>query len=156
MSARPSLLKLLHPKWLMLHAVTIAACYVMVLLGRWQWHVAHQHHGDIRYYAYAFQWWAFVGFTILMWYRVILDYLRKHRVDQVVVAAPATVNRYLSYTPPQSLPVETDPERIRFNTYLAGLYTADFDTAEPDSSQANTAQANTVTRHQSADRKSEE
>lgn len=149
MPAGPSKLRLLHPKWLLLHALTIAACLTMLLLGRWQWDVAHRHHGDIRYYAYAFQWWAFVGFALLMWYRVILDYLRAGRRPASQAGQPANqagqpanqagqpatqpmrsdqppASRYLAYTPP-AVPTtaERDPERLRFNAYLARLNAAD-------------------------------
>ena len=120
--AGPSKLQLLHPKWLLLHAFTLAAAISMVLLGRWQWHVAHRHHGDIRYYAYAFQWWVFVGFAVLMWSRIVLDYLRRDAPAAPV--APARVSRYLAYQPPPAA-VEADPERVRFNSYLAQLDAAD-------------------------------
>ena len=120
--AGPSLLRLLHPKWLLLHAFTLAAGISMVLLGRWQWHVAHHHHGDIRYYAYAFQWWAFVGFAVLMWSRIVLDYLRRNAPAEPV--EPARPSRYLAYQPPAPA-IDADPERARFNSYLAQLDAAD-------------------------------
>ena len=119
----PSKLRLLHPKWLLLHAFTLAAGISMVLLGRWQWHVAHHHHGDIRYYAYAFQWWAFVGFAVLMWSRIVLDYLRRGR-PAATPAEPPAASRYLAYQPPAPA-ADTDPERARFNSYLAQLDAAD-------------------------------
>ena len=58
---------LFGPRWLALHVVVVAACVTMVLLGRWQWHVAHVHHGSIQNYSYAFQWWAFTAFAVFMW-----------------------------------------------------------------------------------------
>jgi hypothetical protein len=115
-------LRLLHPKWLLLHAFTLAAGISMVLLGRWQWHVAHRHHGDIRYYAYAFQWWAFVGFAGLMWSRIVLDHLRRDVPTAPVQPAPPS--RYLAYQPPPPA-ADADPERARFNSYLAQLDAAD-------------------------------
>jgi hypothetical protein len=122
--AGPGKLRLLHPKWLLLHAFTLAAGVTMLLLGRWQWQVAHQHHGDIRYYAYAFQWWAFVGFAGLMWYRIVLDYLRRNRPARP--APEQRPSRYLVYQPPEppAYP-DSDPERARFNAYLAQLDAAD-------------------------------
>jgi hypothetical protein len=120
--AGQSKLALLHPKWLLLHAFTLAAGISMVLLGRWQWHVAHQHHGDIRYYAYAFQWWAFVGFAGLMWSRIVLDHLRRN-VPAAPVEPPRP-SRYLAYQPPAPV-ADADPERARFNSYLAQLDAAD-------------------------------
>jgi len=126
-------LRLLHPKWLLLHAFTLASGGAMLLLGRWQWHVAHQHHGDIRYYAYAFQWWAFVGFACLMWYRIVTDSLRR-QPDSTTPDEPAEPveqrpGRYLAYQPPKpATDPDPDPERARFNAYLAQLDAADRDT----------------------------
>lgn len=133
MSGRPSKLTLLRPKWLLLHVFAVAACAAMLWLGQWQWHAAIRHHGDLRNYAYALQWWAFVGFTLLMWFRVVTDQLRVGRSavaseaeaePEVQPAAPAS--RYRGYTPPPSSPAdETDPERRRLNEYLARLSAGD-------------------------------
>jgi hypothetical protein len=121
--SRPRALRLLLPQWLLLHAFTVAACITMVLLGRWQWHVAHRHHGDIRYYAYAFQWWAFVGFALVMWGRIVADFLRTDRPAPQPEVAPER-QTYLAYVPPAQ-PTEDDPERLRFNAYLADLHAMD-------------------------------
>jgi hypothetical protein len=134
--ARFRALRLLHPKWLPLHLFTIAACVAMVLLGRWQWRVAHQHHGDIRYFAYAFQWWAFTAFAILMWCRIVFDYLRRpaEQAAEPTVRRPddqrpdeerAEQSGYLAYRPPSVPEPDTDPERARFNAYLAELNARD-------------------------------
>src|SRR5690242_436908 len=64
---------LLGPRWLALHIVVVAACVTMVLLGRWQWRVAHVHHGSVQNYSYAFQWWAFTVFAVFMWLRLVHD-----------------------------------------------------------------------------------
>lgn len=116
-------LRLLHPKWLPLHLFTVAACVAMVLLGRWQWRVAHQHHGDIRYYAYAFQWWAFAAFALVMWGRIVLDYLRRPaaELDPEPASKPRESTGYLAYRPPTEAEPDDDPERARFNAYLAEL-----------------------------------
>lgn len=117
-------LRLLHPKWLPLHLFTVAACVAMVLLGRWQWRVAHQHHGDIRYYAYAFQWWAFTAFALVMWSRIVLDYLRRPAetaTESAPVSRPRESIGYLAYRPPAEPEPDADPERARFNAYLAEL-----------------------------------
>ena len=111
--------KLLTPKWLLLHLCTVAACCAMIWLGHWQWTAARRHHGEIRNYAYALQWWAFTGFAGLMWCRVIRDY---RRPDEPVLEAPvrSAAPRYLAYRAPIPLP-DDDPERTRFNAYLASL-----------------------------------
>ncbi|MDQ1721232.1 MAG: hypothetical protein QOI26_966, partial [Pseudonocardiales bacterium] len=154
-SGPPSKLTLLRPKWLLLHVLTFAVCAAMIWLGHWQWGAAIRHHGDLRNYGYALQWWAFVGFTLLMWFRVVTDHLRAAEAAQAdgvqhtgaqhtgaqaasvrdagtrrpPAAAPAT--RYLGYTaPPPSPELETDPERRRLNAYLAQLSAADRKAAE--------------------------
>jgi DNA-binding transcriptional regulator of glucitol operon len=131
-SGRPSKLTLLRPKWLLLHAITLAVCAAMIWLGHWQWRAAIRHHGDLRNYAYALQWWAFVGFTLLMWLRVVSDHLRPAvdaGSDKPPAAAPAS--RYVGYTQAPSSPaVETDPERRRLNAYLAQLSAADREATE--------------------------
>ncbi|MDQ1743764.1 MAG: hypothetical protein QOE23_2103 [Pseudonocardiales bacterium] len=137
-SGRSSKLTLLRPKWLLLHVFAVAACAAMVWLGNWQWHAAVRHHGDLRNYAYALQWWAFVGFTLLMWFRVVTDHLRVRRAGAVDAEpagptgpAVAPASRYRGYTPPPSSPaVETDPERRRLNDYLAQLSAADREATE--------------------------
>lgn len=125
----PRLLKLLLPKWVLLHLVTIAVCGAMIWLGRWQWDAAHRHHGEIRNYAYALQWWAFTGFTLVMWLRIVRDYLHPGRLTSTS-STPAVDDveepaRYIGYLPPTERPVDHDPERARFNAYLAELNSAD-------------------------------
>jgi hypothetical protein len=119
-SGRPSKLTLLRPRWLLLHAITLAACVGMVWLGNWQWRVAIRHHGDLRNYAYA------------LWLRVVSDHLRSAGdagPEQPSAAAPAS--RYVGYTQAPSSPaVETDPERRRLNAYLAQLSAADREATE--------------------------
>jgi hypothetical protein len=134
-SGRPRKLTLLRPKWLLLHAIMLAACAAMGWLGLWQWRVAVRHHGDLRNYAYALQWWAFIGFTVLMWARVVTDHLRSGRTDPDGEDQPAgtaaPTSRYRGYTlAPSSPAVETDPERRRFNAYLAQLDAADREAPE--------------------------
>jgi DNA-binding transcriptional regulator of glucitol operon len=132
-SGRPSKLTLLRPKWLLLHVLTIAICCAMLWLGQWQWRAAIRHHGEIRNYAYALQWWAFVGFTVLMWFRVVTDHLHSDSSGRPAEPPAATepAGRYRAYVAPASSPaVETDPERLRINAYLAQLRTADREAAE--------------------------
>lgn len=144
MSGRPSKLTLLRPKWLLLHVVAVAASVAMIWLGQWQWRVAIRHHGDLRNYAYALQWWAFVGFTVLMWGRIVTDHLRSGVADPAAADDPVATDgplaagsgaapggRYRGYTLAASSPdAETDPERRRFNAYLAQLNAADREASE--------------------------
>jgi DNA-binding transcriptional regulator of glucitol operon len=115
-------LMLLAPRWLALHVVVIAACVTMALLGHWQWHVAHVHHGSVQNYAYAFQWWAFTLFAVFMWGRVMRDALRRQTVERPpppnVAPTPVTYRRYVMRTNP---PDTSDPELAAYNAYLADL-----------------------------------
>ncbi|MGX7678254.1 hypothetical protein ACSMXN_05080 [Jatrophihabitans sp. DSM 45814] len=129
MPSGPSLWRLLLPKWLLLHVFVIASCYAMIRLGHWQWIVAHRHHGAIQNYSYAFQWWAFVGFAILMWFRVVRDWRRRESDQEAeheaLTQAALEGPRYVAYSPPVSTEVDDDPERARFNAYLARLNAKD-------------------------------
>lgn len=118
----------LRPQWLTLHGLVVAAGVTMVLLGRWQWHVAQHRHGAIQNYAYALQWWAFTGFAVVMWVRVLRDahHAQPVGVDPVVAKSPEPVayRRYVmpqsaSSTPSSDEPV--DAEHAAYNSYLAGL-----------------------------------
>lgn len=121
---------LLAPRWLALHLAVVAACVAMVLLGRWQWHVAHVRHGAVQNYAYAFQWWAFTAFALLMWARVIRDAPHRERpvgATHVAVeeapASPAQPVAYRRYVMPSSAdrPPGGDAELSAYNAYLAEL-----------------------------------
>jgi hypothetical protein len=134
---------LLAPRWLALHVLVVAACVTMVLLGRWQWHVAHVHHGSVQNYAYAFQWWAFTGFALLMWLRVVRDAIpRRLQVrsadeptgesgpDETPASRPtngepaaseANGVAYRRYVMPRTQPETADPELNAYNAYLADL-----------------------------------
>jgi hypothetical protein len=101
----------------------IVVCVTMIWLGHWQWQVAHRRDGEIRNYAYAFQWWAFTGFAVLMWFRIVGDYLRSDR--PAAEAVEPAVPRYVGYQQPTEQAVDDDPERTRFNAYLAALNEAD-------------------------------
>jgi DNA-binding transcriptional regulator of glucitol operon len=117
---------LLAPRWLALHVLVVAVGVTMVLLGRWQWHVAHVHHGSVQNYAYAFQWWAFTAFAVFMWVRVMRDALR--RAADTAPAPPAQPARteqepvpYRRYVMPRDRHQPMDPELAAYNAYLAEL-----------------------------------
>jgi DNA-binding transcriptional regulator of glucitol operon len=133
-----SVRRVLTPRWLALHLLVIALVVTMVLLGRWQWRVAHVRHGALQNYSYAFQWWIFTVFALLMWVRVLRDGLRERVRSEPMNAdggreasaqrtSPARGDApepmpYRRYVPP---PVDRlaadDPERAAYNAYLAGL-----------------------------------
>jgi hypothetical protein len=123
----------LAPRWLALHGVVLAACVVMVFLGRWQWRVAHVHHGDVRNYAYAVQWWIFTAFAVLFWLRILRDAATPWTPtaddtaadsDGTAADAAALTVPYRRYVMPQAGTVtddDFDEERTRYNAYLAAL-----------------------------------
>ena len=55
-----------------------------------------------------------------MWTRIVHDYLRSRTPDEPKPEVQATP-KYVAYEPPETTAVEEDPERIRFNAYLAKL-----------------------------------
>jgi DNA-binding transcriptional regulator of glucitol operon len=127
---------LFGPRWLALHVVVVAACVTMVLLGRWQWHVAHVHHGSIQNYSYAFQWWAFTAFAVFMWLRLVHDAAppptaarsatdEAGAVRQATPTAPEPAEvpyrRYVMPSSATSSPVAADAEHAAYNAYLARL-----------------------------------
>lgn len=130
---------LFGPRWLGLHVVVVAACVTMVLLGRWQWHVAHVHHGSVQNYSYAFQWWAFAAFAVFMWLRLVHDAAPSATAarnptheggaaGQVVEATPTApepaevpYRRYVMPSSATSPPVAADAEHAAYNAYLARL-----------------------------------
>ncbi len=111
----------LAPRWWVGHLVVAAACVTMVLLGQWQWHVAHVRHGDIRNYAYAFQWWAFTAFALLMWGRVVRDQAGSGTTSERPVSGEGAAVPYRRYVLPSVTPMPPDPERDRYNAYLRSL-----------------------------------
>jgi hypothetical protein len=124
----------LAPRWIALHLLVIFAGVVMVLLGRWQWHVAHVHHGDVRNYAYAFQWWAFTAFALLMWVRILRDTSQPVRPAPDVVPPTQEPVAYRRYVMPQqstSVPVAGDAEHDGYNAYLQSLARGGERPAEP-------------------------
>ena len=129
---------LLGPRWLALHVVVLAACVTMIELGRWQWHVAHVHHGSIQNYSYAFQWWAFAAFAVFMWLRFAHDAAShpaaRNATDEggaerpVETATPTAPDpaevpyrRYVMPSSATSPPVAADAEHAAYNAYLARL-----------------------------------
>jgi hypothetical protein len=122
---------LLSPRWLALHAVVLALSVTMVLLGRWQLDVSNSKHFDLQNFGYAFQWWAFTAFGLVMWIRVMRDVGRRDLAVEARDAAdraralPGGVT-YMRYLMPQNSapsPVVIDGQRAA----LSNLYPAQLD-----------------------------
>lgn len=146
MSGRPGKLTLLQPKWLLLHLVTIAVCVGMLWLGYWQWRAAVRRDDDLRNYAYALQWWAFVGFTVLMWFRIVHDHLRPDRHASKSRDASAHGDAQLAGArdgaPPEGEPRQAGTQQVetqQVETQQAGTQQAG--TQQAGAQQAGTQQA---------------
>jgi hypothetical protein len=142
-------LRYLHPRWIALHLFVLASCFGMYYAGGWQWQVAQRHHGDIRNYAYALQWYAFVLFALWFWVKVMRDSRSRQQATSDGPRAPTSAPvpeeltsapTYRGYVMPQADSITVDdPELARYNAYLNALAPV-FPTAPaPDSQDAGTA-----------------
>ena len=137
----------LTPGWVFVHLFVGAAAIVMVQLGRWQLRVSHAKHFDLQNFGYAFQWWAFSGFAVFFWLRLMRDKVRDDRApaatgtglaERAVPVGPTELVSvpeagrapitYRGYLMPQSA---TNPDRhgdhlrASYNDYLWQLALAD-------------------------------
>ncbi|MCP2257723.1 hypothetical protein LX15_001409 [Streptoalloteichus tenebrarius] len=62
---------LFTPRWLVLHALLVAAVVTCLILGRWQWDRATSAGGSLQNYGYALQWPSFAVFFVYMWWRMM-------------------------------------------------------------------------------------
>ncbi|GAB2665061.1 hypothetical protein GCM10027271_25020 [Saccharopolyspora gloriosae] len=129
---------MLTPRWLLLHAVFIAAVIATAFLAWWQWDRAHEAGGSFQNLGYALQWPLFGVFTLCMWVWLIRMELQQHDPPQAASdtsepAEPAepeddgAARRRRPLVPPPAPPVEVgeDPQLAEYNRYLAELNDAD-------------------------------
>jgi DNA-binding transcriptional regulator of glucitol operon len=109
----------LTPGWIALHLFVWTAAVVMVQLGRWQLRVSNSKHFDLQNFGYAFQWWAFSTFAVLLWLRMLRDARRD------AVSPPAAVGSQLAVRPAQAgpadlvaLPAEPGQAPVTYRGYL--------------------------------------
>jgi DNA-binding transcriptional regulator of glucitol operon len=128
---------MLRPRWLATHVVLLGACALMILLGRWQWDVAASGgsgEGSLLNYGYALQWWAFAGFAVFIWSRLMRDERRRRAVAQGRLPASQGPDArraraelpkptpYRGYAMPQMAQMrQSDPDLIAYNEYLGAL-----------------------------------
>lgn len=141
---RTSPLRVVRPflaaKWLAAHLLLVVVGLVMIRLGIWQWHVAVQRNGDLRNYAYAFQWWAFTVFAVVFWVRLMRDAQRTDDpgAPDVTLAAPApsahSEPQYRPYQMPRVEDIVTDEssDLAQYNAYLKSLPTGRAAQATPE------------------------
>ena len=78
--------RLLAPRWLAWHALTLGVAVAFFRLGLWQWHRAVAT-GSPQNMGYALQWPAFALFAVAIWWRVARDAVRPS--DAGAAAGPA-------------------------------------------------------------------
>jgi hypothetical protein len=69
-------IRLLTPGWIVLHLLLWGSAAGMVLLGRWQLHVAAADGYPLQNTSYVVQWWLFAACALAFWVRLIRDALR--------------------------------------------------------------------------------
>jgi len=110
--------RLLTPRWLLWHVVTVAAVVAMVVLGRWQLHRGEQTH-SVQNYGYAAQWWCFAAAAGWFWTRTLRDAgqgsARTAPVRVPVAAPTAPAALHLSAED------EADEEVMAYNAMLRRL-----------------------------------
>lgn len=122
--------KLLTPKWLALHALTVFLVLSFCVLAYWQ--LRRGEAGNARSWGYAFQWPAFAIFVIYMWIRMMREELhpvtdepRKDGGAEDAEADPLPlgvvgVATAAAYDDEDDDP-ELDAELAEYNRYLAEL-----------------------------------
>lgn len=137
-----------RPAWVAGHLLVLAAAVTMVFLGRWQLDVSDSKHFSLQNFGYALQWWAFTGFALAFWGKILHDRSRGRAplgpaADAALDGAPADGApgtdlagapapaaeaaaadpepiAYRRYVMPSRVD-ETDPEIASYNAYLASL-----------------------------------
>lgn len=120
--------RLLTPRWLLLHAVALAAMLVCFRLGWWQWDRSNEADGTFQNLGYALQWPLFGLFVPFVYWRMYK--LEQERVaaepepEQPVVVVPTTKRR--SPTEWRTAAVAPKPDSVlsEYNGYLAELNNA--------------------------------
>jgi DNA-binding transcriptional regulator of glucitol operon len=110
--------RLLTPRWLAWHALTVAVAVLFVRLGLWQWHRAQLTHSP-QNLGYAVQWPAFALFAVVFWARTVRDAVRPPA--GAARARPARRPAPPPAAAPAPVTDEEDPELAAYNRYLAQL-----------------------------------
>jgi len=111
------------PRWLLRHALLLAALAVLGRIGWWQLETA-QAEDDWQNYGYALQWWLFGGFAVFLWVKVVLDELDPARVvppGAVAAELPPVARQQQSVPDPGVTVPGDDPELDAYNRHLAWL-----------------------------------
>ena len=123
--------KLLTPKWLALHALTVFLILSFCVLAVWQFKRGEA--GNARSWGYAFQWPAFAIFVVYMWIRMMREELHpatdEPNTAESAVAGdesagplPAGVASAAAAYDEDDDDPELDAQLAEYNRYLAGLH----------------------------------
>ena len=110
--------RLLAPKWLAWHALTVLVAVVFFRLGLWQWHRAVATRSP-QNMGYALQWPVFALFAIGIWWRVARDAVRPPADAEPRRRKPRPIPEPAAAAAPVT--DEEDPELAAYNRYLASL-----------------------------------
>lgn len=115
---------LLSPRWLLGHALVVAAIVAFGWLGWWQWERAHAADGGSQNLGYALQWPLFAVFAVFAWWRVLKLELAKSAPVTRVPAPPREKREGPAvprYQPPALADDPEDEELAAYNRRLAEL-----------------------------------
>ena len=106
---------LLTPRWLVRHALLVAALVVCWFFGRWQLGRALDRDSVLNW-SYAVEWFLFAGFAVLCWGWFLRDELRGEPTAEPE-AYPSVQQRVA-----EQVTDEEDPELAAYNRMLAELH----------------------------------
>ncbi len=110
----------LTPRWLGLHALTVAAVLVLARIGLWQWGKGGGDGRAWQHYGYAVQWWLFACFAVFLWVKMVLDERDPSRLDDRAAQDPTLPTVVQRQAPP---PAEDDDDELAaYNRYLRSLH----------------------------------
>jgi DNA-binding transcriptional regulator of glucitol operon len=113
-----------RPKWVAGHVLVLAAAVTMGFLGHWQLDVSNAKHFSLQNFGYALQWWAFAGFTLVMWAKIMRDVAGTSKAAQQQHEAEPPVEppvTYRRYVPPNVAAPAGDADLAAYNAYLQQL-----------------------------------
>ena len=117
-----------RPGWLAGHVAVLAAFITMILLGHWQLTVSERKGFSLQNFGYAFQWWIFAGFAVVLWAKVLRDNARRPAAEDVTpaesaepVEAPVAYRRYVMPQMRDAVADDGDDVHSAYNAYLRSL-----------------------------------
>jgi hypothetical protein len=107
------------PGWLGLHAIALALISAFLMLGWWQLQRAGE--GNMRSWAYVFEWPLFAIFVVVMWVKMIHDELTGvGEREGAAAAATGSTGSAVRGADVEEIE-EEDDELAAYNRYLARL-----------------------------------